>query len=257
MRLKLHLQFTGPASLPINYQYPLSAAIYKIIQQADAMHSSFLHDSGYGKGHKLFVFSDLKVPFAVQQDRLLLKGHTAELMLCFHMPKTSESFIEGLFLAQEFDVADQKSKVRFRVNSVEMLPDPLLEFEQNDFIKVDLFPISPVVAAVKASNGHYSFLSPEDVDFASSIQHNCLEKIKSAGLVGVDESEINISVVLLKNPPKSRLITIKANSPEETKIRAWQNFLLRIEAPKPVVNLLLNAGVGLYNAQGMGCVILD
>lgn len=48
------------AVIPINYQYPLSAAIYKILQKGDSEYAQFLHEEGYGKGYKFFTFSDLK-----------------------------------------------------------------------------------------------------------------------------------------------------------------------------------------------------
>jgi hypothetical protein len=48
MRLELTLTpSVGHGLLPVNYQYPLSAAIYKIIQQADEKYSAFLHDTDY------------------------------------------------------------------------------------------------------------------------------------------------------------------------------------------------------------------
>ncbi|MBD0280088.1 MAG: CRISPR-associated endoribonuclease Cas6, partial [Flavisolibacter sp.] len=62
LKLTLHTNEKG-ALLPFNYQYPLSAAIYKIIQTADHEFAAFLHDQGYGEGHKsfkLFTFSDLR-----------------------------------------------------------------------------------------------------------------------------------------------------------------------------------------------------
>lgn len=48
--------------LPINYQYELSAAIYKVIDRADSGFSDFLHRQGYlafGKQFRLFTFSRL------------------------------------------------------------------------------------------------------------------------------------------------------------------------------------------------------
>lgn len=36
--------------IPINYQYPLSSAIYKIIAKGDSGYSNLLHESKYGKG---------------------------------------------------------------------------------------------------------------------------------------------------------------------------------------------------------------
>lgn len=48
MRLRLVLEprktFT---KVPINYQYPLSVAIYKILQKASPDYAEFLHNRGY------------------------------------------------------------------------------------------------------------------------------------------------------------------------------------------------------------------
>ncbi|HRN46544.1 MAG TPA: CRISPR-associated endoribonuclease Cas6, partial [Niabella sp.] len=60
--------------------------------------------------------------------------------------------------------------------------------------------------------------------------------------------------VPMKHPPRSRLITIKEGRPEETKIRGWMNMGLELTGEKRFVELLLNAGAGLYNAMGCGCV---
>jgi CRISPR-associated endoribonuclease Cas6 len=48
MRLQLNLttQQQNPV-LPDNYQYPLSAAVYKIVERADSNYSKFLHETGY------------------------------------------------------------------------------------------------------------------------------------------------------------------------------------------------------------------
>jgi CRISPR-associated endoribonuclease Cas6 len=63
MRFKLTLYTRQiQPQLTLNYQYPLSAAVYKIIERSDAAFSELLHNTGYGKGHKsfkLFTFSDI------------------------------------------------------------------------------------------------------------------------------------------------------------------------------------------------------
>lgn len=56
----------GPAWLAINYQYLLSAVIYKVIKKGDAAYARFLHDLDYGNGWQqfnLFIFSDLRTSF--------------------------------------------------------------------------------------------------------------------------------------------------------------------------------------------------
>lgn len=238
--------------IPINYQYPVASAIYKILQNADAEYSAFLHEKGYGKGFKLFTFSDIKCPFKIDGDRLVLLSNKMELVVCFHLPKAAETFIKGLFLSQQIDIADTKSKTGFIVEQVESLSSPLNRFKDNEEIEVALKPLSPVVCGVKNIKGNYDFLSPEDARYEEMIFKNWEEKCKSV----FDKEGMNafVQTLFLKNPPKSRLITIKANTEAETKIRGFNNFEISVKGKKEAVELLLNSGVGLYNAQGMGCV---
>ena len=89
--------------ITLNYQYPLSAAIYKIISRADEDYASFLHEQGYrygSKAFKFFTFSDLRTPFDIRDDRLVMRTNTASLTICFHVPGAAENFIRGLFMNQ-------------------------------------------------------------------------------------------------------------------------------------------------------------
>src|SRR5581483_7271554 len=135
MQLNLHLTSNHASSiLPINYQYPLSAAIYKIIARADNEYASFLHDKGYAqkdslKSFKLFSFSDLRMPFTIKGDRLQLLTREAKLQVSFHLPKAAETFIKGLFMNQQIEIADKRSKAVFTVAQVEALPVSLKQDE--------------------------------------------------------------------------------------------------------------------------------
>lgn len=165
--------------IPINYQYPISAAIYKIINSADTAYAAFLHEQGYGTGHhnfKLFTFSDITAPFKIDGDRMLLQGQKAEITLCFHMPQAAENFIRGLFLQEKLEIADRESRAVFTVQQIESLTMPVLQIGLN---KVMLEPMSPIVVGRKAENGHYNYRSPTDVDFADCVRHNLLEKYRS------------------------------------------------------------------------------
>jgi CRISPR-associated endoribonuclease Cas6 len=67
MRFKLHMQLAGNRQiLPLNYQYPISAWIYRVMANADNEFTRALHESGYkienGKSFKLFTFSKLSFP---------------------------------------------------------------------------------------------------------------------------------------------------------------------------------------------------
>ena len=48
MRFKISLHTTDSV-IPINYQYTLSAAIYKTIAKGNAEYAALLHETGYGK----------------------------------------------------------------------------------------------------------------------------------------------------------------------------------------------------------------
>ena len=133
MRFKLKLfAINFPAILPLNYQYPLSAVVYKILQQADSNYSQFLHETGYRqsnslKSFKLFTFSDIKTPFKIQGDRMRMLTPEAEVIVSFHLPQAAETFIKGLFLNQEIEIADKRSRTKFRINQVESVPLGLSE----------------------------------------------------------------------------------------------------------------------------------
>ena len=258
MRLKLQLQcYERENVIPVNYQYPLASAIYKILQQADAEYSAFLHETGYGKGFKLFTFSDIKCPFSIKDDRLILQSAQVELIVCFHLPKAAETFIKGLFLSQQISIADTYSKASFTVMQVASLSSVLDGFAGGNNVDLLLKPISPIVCGFKKENGYYDFLSPENERYEEMLFINWEEKCKA--VFGDDVGSHNmdsafIQTIFYNNPPKSRLITIKAHTPEATKIRGFNNFKINVKGEKDIVELVLNSGIGLYNAQGMGCM---
>ncbi len=251
--------------LPFNYQYPLSAAIYKIIQRADADFANFLHNSGYGEGHKsfkLFTFSDLQTAFKVQGDRMQLPNNPVQLRICFHVQQAAETFVRGLFMHQQLDIADNKSKASFLVQHVEALHARLQKKNTlpKEVIQVTLQPLSPVVTGFKNSRGHYDYLSPSDTGFTDSLLHNLIEKYKAvqgiAEWVLPPDCVLHLKVLPQGQPAKQRLVAIKAGTPCETRVRGYTKFLLSLKAPAALIELALNAGIGLHNAQGMGCVEL-
>lgn len=261
MRFILNLHTTlKNAMLPANYQYPLSAAIYKIISRADEAYAAFLHDQGYQaknrlKTFKLFTFSDIRTPFKMEGDRMRLLKPEAEVLISFHLPQTAETFIKGLFISQEIEIADKKSRIQFRINRVESVSTGLTE---ESFQEIILQPISPLVCGQKNERGHYDFLSPQDQDFSKHLTYSWMEKYRTAypdASRQFTQKDIQIRVIPYKNkPPKSRLMAIKQSTPEETKIRGFKNFRLEIKAPKPLLELALNAGLGQYSSIGMGCM---
>jgi len=260
--LSLHIvDDTHVPLLPCNYQYPLSSAIYRIIQRADKEFAAFLHDKGYGDGKKqfkLFTFSDIRTPFKIKGDRMLLQGKTATLTICFHMPEAAQNFIKGLFIHQHLEIADKHSKVSFFIEQVEIAPPQLQSTDPGSLHIVLLSPLSPIVVGRKNERGNYDYLSPGDQDFTTWLLYSWIEKYKTVYDLSEEKLQkllkTRIEVQFLRYPPQQRLIAVKQGTTAETRIRGYTKFHLKVIAALDFLELGLNAGLGLYNAQGTGAV---
>ncbi len=225
------------------------------MEKGNTTYADFLHNTGYGRGFKFFTFSDINCPFEVKGDRLRLKKDELTLAVCFHVTEAMESFIKGLFTSEKIDIADKKSKASFQVASVETVPNPLSMYNESEIVSKLLKPLSPIVSGVPNDKGNDDYLEPSDPRFIERLLLNWRSKIEDC----YDKATANGALLMMEVIPtkhdfKSRLITIKADTEAETKIRGWVNFELKVTAEKRFVELLLNAGLGLFNAQGMGCV---
>lgn len=256
MRFKLKLLAkSNPVILPINYQYPFSAAIYKILAKGDADYAHFLHEEGYGKGYKFFTFSDLDFKYKREKDRMVLMAPEVSLTVCFHLPEASRVFVEGLFKSEEIVIADKKSKVTFSVVSILSLKNPLAEMEEKSLQQIVVKPISMIVAGEKKADGNYDFLNPDDHRFGDTLIYNWRNKIAASyGEKDAEEAVLILKVEKYNQDFRSRLVIIKADTKEETQIKGYLNFKLQLTAERRYLDLALNAGLGQYSAQGMGCL---
>lgn len=254
MRFKIKLEaIGGNRVLPINYQYPLSAAIYRIISKGSKAYASFLHEKGYGKGFKFFCFSDMKSPFQLEGDRLLLQQDEVEVQVAFHLPEAMQHFVQGLFASEKITIADKKSQQDFRVKTIESVATGLSNYKENEIISVVLRPQSPLVLGLKNEAWKYDYLDPEHPRYIEMFLYSWREKIKASyGEEQATTALLLAQVVFYNHPSRSRLITVKSDTKEETKIRGYVKFKLDVKAERRFVELLLNAGGGLYNALGMG-----
>ncbi len=242
-----------PSCIPINYQYPLSAVIYKIISSADKEYAAFLHNTGYqvaNKQFKLFTFSDLTTSFSIENKKMVLRQNEATLIVCFHLSQAAEKFIQGLFLNQQIEIAGSGCKTIFTIHSVMSLP--VADLQGGEIL---VKPLSPLVVGRKNSRGNYDYLAPDAPDYTSLLMNNLYEKYASLQeeITGKKLS-LKIEVENYGQPPRSRLITIKAGTAAETKIKGFMNFKLRLRGSPELLELAMNAGMGVYNALGMGCV---
>jgi CRISPR-associated endoribonuclease Cas6 len=238
--------------IPINYQYELSAWIYRILQNADAQYSLFLHERGYQTQHKsfkLFSFSNLHIyPFGRFNDRIEILGNEVSFKISFYNDVASEHFIIGLFKNQQFSLGDVVSQVPFAVKHIETIALPT--FGERVILK----PFSPVVIGQKNDKGNDCYLPPDHPEFGKLLIENLMDKYKSAGqTVPLSWQNAPTEFKLLDHRKlRSRLITIKTGTPQETKVRGFTDFTFELIAPKELIEMALLTGAGRLNAMGFG-----
>ena len=255
MRFQLNLKVNSHVfgnRLPINYQYELSAWIYRIIAQGDQQYAEWLHQNGYAEKHRnfrLFVFSNIySQRIKYENDRLIFQSDKASFYLSLLPEKTTEAFIKGIFKQQEFSLGDRVSKVQFSVQQVELIPPP--DFTTNYLFKT----ISPVVVSVGQENiQHARYLSPDEDGYGQLIINNLKEKYQ-VFYQRPFEGDTNFQFELL-SPFRSKLIRIKTGTKEETRVRGFI-FTFLLETDKELLKVMYEAGMGEKNAQGFGCVVI-
>ena len=258
MRFKLTLNLSDRhyRVLPLNYQYELSAWVYKVLNRGDASFSAWLHNQGYlvkGRPYKLFTFSRLQVAqFKIKQDRLQILSDSAALLLSFYTPISAETFIAGLFRQQQFTLGDTQSQVKFAVTTISAEPAPVFA-NQARFRLLSPVCVSTVHLAQGKSRPFY--LSPADADYERIFRENLRHKYTAGALLEpAAQPEITLAGVQLKitTEPVSKLITIKAGTPQQTKVRGYL-FDFELQAPQELLEAGYYAGFGEKNSLGFGC----
>ncbi len=255
MRFKLTLGVEKKAfgnMLPINYQYEQSAVIYKILSRASTEYASWLHENGYtlesGKRFKLFTFSRLKIEkrrILQQEEQIKIMSDTVEWQISFLPEKSTENFIQGVFMNQVFEIGNKKSTVRFRVVNIEVLPSPQYSDE------MEFTTMSPICLKHRREDGSTEYLSLIDVRAKQAILSGLLSRYEVFhGNPYKDSFNFDFTVL---DVPKSVLVTIKSHTYEQTKVRGYMSRF-HVKAPQPLMQIMYESGIGEECSQGFGCV---
>lgn len=256
MRFNITLNRTNKQRMiPIDYQYYIGAWIYKVIGKADSEFAYFLHQHGYSDGNKqfkLFNYSTLnfgkpklwkeKSLFEIEVDKIFLQ-------ISFYLPDTAEKFIIGLFNNQQVFVGDKFNGIDLTVSQIERLPEP--EISDTIHYKAN----SPVVISILNENEKYAkYLSPTDNNYALYLKNNLTQKWKTI------PGEQPLPDILdfdweLTSEPKSKLITVKPYTPQQSKVRGYI-YEFKLTTSKEIHRLILSAGIGEKNSMGFGWVEL-
>jgi len=254
MRFKLSLQKTGIGNtIPINYQYELSAWIYKTIHFGDPDFSEWLHSFGYCDGRKtfkFFTFSGIQTfPYQIKGDRFIFQSPNASITISFYLNEAAEPFIIGLFRQQTFGIGDRNSRSDFTISQVERIPD--IEFKPTLRFKA----LSPIVISTldEEISENAQYLDPQHVNYYQLFFRNLFAKYKAANNPGLalDETQLGRCQLKILNTPRSKLVVIKANTAQETKVRGF-TYDFEITAPAELTEIGYKAGFGEKNSMGFG-----
>lgn len=236
--------------IPLNYQYECSAVIYKILSKSNEAYSSWLHDNGFrmeGFQFKLFTFSRLHITkWKIQGAFLQILSDCVEWEISFLPERSTQEFIQGLFKEQTFELGNKDAKVKFTVQNVELITTPV--FTET----VQFESMSPICLNFKREDGGYDYLSPDHSAALDLIKQNLLNKYKAFTNKDFDTDTFIFDFKVLSKP-KSALITIKANTPEESKVRGYL-CKFQITAPLQLINIMYECGIGGKNSIGFGMV---
>lgn len=254
MRFKLTLQIEKRRFgdlIPLNYQYECSAVIYRILSRSNTDYSLWLHENGFqlenGKQFKLFTFSRLLIPqFRIIGENMKILSDTIEWEISFLPERSTHEFIQGVFKEQTFEIGNKNVRAQFRVNSVELLAEPIfseiMQFET----------LSPICLTYKQPGMSDEYVSLEHPNAVELVKLNILSKYKAFTGNDFSERDYPFKVTPLSKS-KATLITIKANTPQSTKVRGFM-CQFELEAPIELMKLMYNSGIGGKNSLGFGMV---
>lgn len=254
MRFKLTLQIQPKVmgnEMPINYQYPLQAAIYRTLAQSDLEFATWLHENGYqqdGKRFKLFTFSNLIVPryeIDKERERLVVKSDYVILFISFLPEKSTQKFIQGVFKDRTFQVADYLSGVQFMVREINVMRP--LEYQPEMTFRT----LSPVCVSLRNEHDQMDYLAPNGPRYEQGILTGLLARYNA--IYAEPYSGETYCHLQLLSEPKSALIRIKAGTPNETRVRGYR-YQFKIDLPEELMQIAYESGLGEKGSMGFGMI---
>jgi CRISPR-associated endoribonuclease Cas6 len=265
MRIKLTIQpMEQRCVIPINYQYPLSAAIYKIVNNASPEYAEFLHEKGYispnGKPLKLFTFSRIWCPAIKRIAATLVIKHRSNCYFQIASPMLEDfvqNFIIGLFQQQEIEIGGPHAVGRFMITQVETLPLPIFESETKFKCLSSI-----VVSTMHEYQGKLTpyYFRPDDQQLSEAIQNNLRRKFETIN----NKSAADLSLIFepdqryIKNREKqgkrvTKKITIKEGDREATDIICFE-VPFTLKGSHDLMEIAYECGIGEKNSMGFGMI---
>ncbi len=264
MRIKLTLTSSVNSEIPINYQYQLSSAVYRILSAGSLEYSKFLHDRGYlgpdGKVRKLFTFSRLyfRSKINISGHRLTVtQGSNAILFISSPMIEDFiQNFVVGLFENQKIEISYRDQKTSFFIKQVEVLPEP--EFKKScKFIAMSPIVLTTQIDTPEGLKTYY--YRPLDKELPQAVRRSLVKKYVAVYHRQPQDPEINFKInreyIKKKGGPErvSKLITIREGFPDETRIKGFVSPFT-LSGSCELMKIAWDCGLGDKCSMGFGCV---
>lgn len=260
MRLKLSLT-AKDKFFPLNYNYYLSAAIYKLLQFGSKKFSSFLHDIGFqlnGKQYKLFSFALRFNNALVGKNNFRLISPDVMLYISSPLIETFiQNFIIGSLQNQFLEISDGRTKSTLVINQIESLPEQIFQ-EINFFVLLSPLVLSTVNEIDNKKHQHYFRYYDDIFEINRVMNQNLKNKFKiiyNRDYSGDDLILVWDQYYIKKKSSEGKRLTKKISIPviDNRPVDIIANEIpFSVTGSKELVNVGYQCGFGEKNSMGFG-----
>ncbi len=266
MRLLLKLRAKTSDKISFNYNYSLSAAIYKLLNFGSPEFSTFLHDIGYesnNRYYKFFTFALQLEKTTFNKKNLVLDSPNANLYISSPLiDDFIKNFVIGTFEKQLIQIFAEGIKTEFKIITTEILPEPFYSKE----MKFKM--ITPMVLSTqKDFNGKlntYYLRVDDDIKSINEIfEQNLINKFEAIYNKKYEGKGIKLSwdYDYMVNAAKSnKRLTKKISIVKdyEAPIEVVGMFCpFKLKGDTELIKVGYESGFGSQNSMGFGLVYED
>jgi CRISPR-associated endoribonuclease Cas6 len=261
LRLLIKISTDSRVNIPVNYNYPLSSAIYNLLRFGSPEFSSFLHDIGFslnGKKYKLFSFALRFEKMKISENEIKMLEPDAYLFVSSPLiDEFIQNFVIGTFGKQEIEIYGNHKNAVFSISQVETIAEPKINCSQSFRL------LSPLVLSTKREyNGQLKqyYLRPDDQPELNKIlTQNLKNKYELIHKKKIDAEDLLLEWdkdYLEKKKRVTKKITIDENSKHPIDIIGIQApFMLK--GNPGLIKVGYECGFGEKNSMGFGLADTD
>ncbi len=230
--------------IPIQYNYLVQSAIYNALSEDVG---GFFHDIGFehkGRSFRMFTFSRLmgKSTFQKHTKTLRFQGPLT-FVVGSPIPQFCSSLATGLLRLGSVHIGSQS----FCVRKVQVYKPEV----QGNSVDVKMLSPTVVYKTMKTYEGknYTCYFQPGETEFYDLTRTN-LEK-KYEILTQLSPPTDPPYRVMVKGRPRLNVLDYKG-----TVIKGYTCFL-RLTGPQELLQVAIDAGLGVKNSQGFGCLVPD